>query len=186
VKPVMRSAIIVPAAQYSSVALGVYWGRASVFFERHRFGPWGWPGGWTLLDSLHGLGGWLPAPTSRGIEWIPVYHFEACLAALVLAIAVLRILASPQLRRTHRRSMWVCLSLFCYLAWLMYTEPFLGYRDIDFVVGVLLLTPVLLTMSPLVRYREWLGLAGAVAFFATSLAMLIHNGCPRGGQTGFF
>ena len=69
----------------------------------------------------------------------------------------------------------------------MYTEPFMGYRgDIDFVAGVVLLTPVLLAFGPLVRCREWLGLAGTVVFTAASLAMLIHNGCPRGGVTGFF
>ncbi len=51
---------------------------------------------------------------------------------------------------------------------------------------LLLLTPVLLAMSPLVRCREWLGLAGAVVFLATSVAMIIENGCPQGGRTGFF
>ncbi len=83
--------------------------------------------------------------------------------------------------------MWVCLSLFWYLVCPMCSAPFLDYGgDISFVIGVLLLSPVLMAMSPLVRYREWVGLAGAVVFLATSLAMMIHNGCSRGGMTGFF
>jgi hypothetical protein len=187
VKQVMRSALIVAAAQYFALFLAVYWSRGCIFFQRHRFGPWGWPGDFTLLDMPYGLGASVPLPTPQGIEWIHVWHLEACLAALALAIAGVRLLVSAQLRRIHRQRMWVCLSLFCYLAWLMYTEPFLdGSDDISFVIRALLLTPVLLAMSPLVRSREWLGLAGAVVFLATSVAMMIANGCSRGGRTGFF
>jgi hypothetical protein len=186
-KQVMRSALIVAAAQYFAVILGVYWCRARIVFQRHRLSPWAWPGDFTLLDMLYGLRASVPLPTLQGIEWIHAWHLEACLATLALAIAGVRLLVSAQLRRTHRKRMWVCLSLFCYLAWLMYTEPFLnGSDDTSFVIGVLLLTPVLLAMSLLVRCREWLGLAGAVVFLATSVAMMIENGCPRGGLTGFF
>jgi hypothetical protein len=34
--------------------------------------------------------------------------------------------------------------------------------------------------------REWFGLAGAVVFLASAVAMMMQNGCPRGGETGFF
>ena len=90
-----------------------------------------------------------------GIGRINVWHLEACLAALCW-LAGLRLMVSARLRQAQRQRMWVCLSLFCYVMCLMCNEAFLDYRgDISFVIGVLLLTPVLLAMSPLVRYREW-------------------------------
>jgi hypothetical protein len=187
VKQVMRSALIVAAAQYFALILGVYWGRHWIFFQRHRVGPWSWLGDLTLLDMPNRLHASVPLLGLEGIEWMHAYHLEACLAALALAIAGIRLLVSTRLRRTHRQRMWVCLLLFCYLAWLMVTEPFFGSDDgTSFVIGALLLTPVLLAMSPLVRYREWLGLAGAVVFLATSVAMMIRNGCSIYGGTGFF
>jgi hypothetical protein len=183
----MRSALIVAAAQYFAVALGVYWGWTPILFHQNWLSPHGWIRAVRTLDLIYGLRASLPVPTVEGIQWIPVYHVEACLAALALATAGFRVLVTPQLRRTCRHRMWLCLLLFCYVAWLMYTEPFVVYGDdIGFVIGVMFLTPLLLAMSPLIRCREWLGLAGAVIFFATSLAMMIDAGCARGGLTGFF
>jgi len=189
VKQVMRSALIVIAAQYLAVIVGVYWGRDVILRRQLQLIPRGWTGLFRLLDALspYCLRGRLPAPTLQGVEWIPVFHLEGPLAALALAVAGLRVAASPRLRRTHRQRMWLCLSLFCYVVWLMYLEPFYDYRgDISFIIGVLLLTPVLLAMSPLVRCCAWLGLSGAMLFLATSLAMIIDNACSRGGCTGFF
>lgn len=133
------------------------------------------------------LAGWLPTLTMGGIQWIPMYHGEGCLAALALGIEGLCALASPRLRRACSSRIWPCVSLSCYLMWLMYIEPFYLYRgNITFIAGVLLLTPVLLAMSLLVRMRAWIGLLGAMVFFATWIAMMTHNACFRGGMSGFF
>jgi hypothetical protein len=182
----MRSALIVAAAQYFAVALGVYWGRTGILRHQNWLSRHGWIRAVHTLDLVYGLSASLPVPTVEGIQWIPMYHAEACLAAVAFATAGLRVLMTPQLRRTCRLRAWLCLLLFCYVAWLMYTEPFVVYGDdVGFVIGVMFLTPLLLAMSPLIRCREWLGLAGTVIFFATSLAMMITNGCASGGLTGF-
>ncbi len=79
-KQVISSALIAAAAQYFVVILGVYWRRARIVFPRHRLGPWGRPGDFTLLDMPYGLGASVPLPTLQGIEWIHVWHLEACLS----------------------------------------------------------------------------------------------------------
>jgi hypothetical protein len=69
----------------------------------------------------------------------------------------------------------------------MLGEQFINHvGDGKFVRDVLLLLPLLVGISPLVRARPWLGVFAAVLFFGTSLSMLIVNGCDWRAVAGFF
>jgi hypothetical protein len=187
VKQPLRSAIIAIAIQYFAMVLGLYWAWAGFVLCQ----PWLIPGGWAdfilrLLLFPQRLAGWLPIPTVRGIGWTYMYHAEGCLAAVALGIEGLRFVATPRLRRDYPWSIWLCLLLACYLVLLMCIEPFFCYNDVNFITGVLLVTPLLFAVNALVRWRAWVGLSAVVLFFATSIAMMSHNGCSRGGMTGFF
>ncbi len=80
------------------------------------------------------------------------------------------------------------MSLSLYAALIMLIEPFLWYQSDDstFIEGVILMVPFLLAMSPLVRFGAWIAATGSALFFASSLAMLMHNGSCRHGGSGFF
>jgi hypothetical protein len=131
-----------------------------------------------------------------GWGWAEVRHFAGippasleagCLAAMAITIDWLRFLATPRSRSAHPIALGILPVLACFLAWLMAADPFLFYwGDRTFVWNILLLTPLLLAMSPLVRDHAWLALAGTILFFATSIAMMVHNACCRGGFSGFF
>ena len=128
----------------------------------------------------------LPVPSSQGIEWIIVWHLEACLGRSCWRSRG-SACCCPSNCDGHNDS--VCGFAFAVLVPRVphVQRAFLDYGgDISFVIGVLLLSPVLMAMSPLVRYREWVGLAGAVVLLATSLAMMIHNGCSRRGNDRLF
>jgi hypothetical protein len=129
---------------------------------------------------------WLPVVTVGGLNWILTFHGEACLPVMLVGIEGLRFAATPRLRHSHLSCICLCLALCLYLVWLMCVEPFFVYDNLNFIVGVLLVTPLLFAMSPLVRWRAWVGLSGTVVFFATSIAMMTQNACSRGGMTGFF
>jgi hypothetical protein len=122
------------------------------------------------------------------VVFVPLpYEVAGCLAVLAIGIDWLRFLRTPRLRDADPVPQLVLMILACYLAWLMMEEPFLYYSgDETFVRNVLLLTPLLLAMSPMVRWRAWLGLLGTALFFATALAMMMHNACCHNGGNGFF
>lgn len=122
------------------------------------------------------------------VRWLSgCWSLAGGLAVVALGVESLHYLASRRLRTARPVAPWLCAGLGSYAAWLMSVEAFLWYTgDDSFITGVLRLLPFLLAMSPLVRARAWLGVAGCALFFATSLAMLTLNGFSRLGGSGFF
>jgi hypothetical protein len=105
----------------------------------------------------------------------------------MLSVECLHCLASRRLMIAKLVTACVCMALGFCAVWLMFVDAFLWYTDDgSFVAGVLLLLTFLLAMSPLVNAGAWLGAAGSALFLATSLAMLIRNGCSLSGGSGYF
>jgi hypothetical protein len=80
----------------------------------------------------------------------------------------------------------LCFVVACFAVLLMVCEPFVGYRgSLTVIIQFHLMLPFLVVIGPLMRSRAWLGAAGAVLFYATSLSMIIKNAISRGGEYGF-
>jgi hypothetical protein len=98
-------------------------------------------------------------------------------------------LEHPQFRQQRgqaARAACLCTVLLALAFTLMTKEPFVHYHNkATFVIQVHLLLPFLLAVGPLVRSRAWLGVVGAVLFFAASLSMIIENAYLRNGAAGF-
>ncbi len=102
-------------------------------------------------------------------------------------------MGSSRLRQAHLNTGLLCEFLFLYAAWYrtgllgILPAPSLYYTNNEgLVYKILLLLPFLLATGPLVRSKAWIGVAGAVMFFASVLAMLISNAASWRSCFGFF
>lgn len=121
------------------------------------------------------------------ISWPLWVNLPAAIASLTLFAEGIRCLVSNTSGRGRLTAALFCLALGIYTAWLMHIEPFLYYGgNIGFVIYVHLLIPILIGISFLTRGRAWAGVAASMVFIATSLGMIIHNACCKGGLNGFF
>jgi hypothetical protein len=85
------------------------------------------------------------------------------------------------------RSRWICAALASLAIYIMITEPFLWCNDgSTLVYGILLLTPFILGVGPMVRSNAWSGVVGATLFVTVSLAMLTRNVFSKWSGVGFF
>ncbi len=152
--------VVTAVAQLLATTLGVSWGLAMA-----RRVP---------ID-------WFPAP------WLLDWRVAGVSALLAFFAEWLRYLISARLRKAFPAISWLCLGLGVFAASLMLADPFVDYRgDESFVFGILLVLPLLLAIGPLSRAQAWLGVAGAVAFLATCLSIIVVNGANWRVSAGFF
>jgi hypothetical protein len=117
----------------------------------------------------------------------PPGYFAGATSFVAFGIEALRFLITTRSTATRRRTSCVCLGLLLYCGFVMSADPFLNHDiDRDFIPSMVLLMPFLLAINSLARSGAWLAIVASVIFFATSIAMLMHNAACRGGATGFF
>lgn len=160
----LRSALIAAAAQYGALALGCVLGC-----------PW--------LPKIDRP----PEPVARFLGWLLSPETLGISAGLAFLAEAIRHWISLRLWSAHPTTTWLCLGLLVYAASYLLGGPSLEPRDdSDFILAFLGLLPFLLAIGPLVRSGAWWGMAGAVVFYATALAIIISNGFTRLGGMGFF
>jgi hypothetical protein len=143
--------------------------------------------GCAVQYAAAGLGTALGLARAHHVYWLGVpCSIVGGLSVLLLSVEWLHYLAFRRSRTPAPVIPWVCMTLGSYALCLMYVDAFLWYYDdSSFVTGVMLLLPFLLAIGPLVGAGAWLAVAGSALFLATSLGMLISNGCSVTGGSGY-
>lgn len=162
VKQRLRITLMVVAIQYGTIGLGCFFG----------FGMFYRPPLLVAVDFRQELG---------------------ALAMLAVFAEMLRFRRSKRLRQPHPWTWLLCGALFLYIAWIydgvfrILDGPSLEYSEDPALVGhLLLLTPLLGAIGPLVRSKAWVGLASVILFSTTVLSILIYNGFHNDLGIGFF
>jgi hypothetical protein len=121
------------------------------------------------------------------LAWLLESRVGSVMAVFLLIVEFMRFVVSASLRQRNPVTPWHCLFLALFACWTMYSEPLANYLgDSTFFTGVYYMLPWLLSVSPMVRSKAWLGVSACVLFLAVLLSMLVFNGSSSRSFEGFF
>jgi hypothetical protein len=112
------------------------------------------------------------------------------IAAIAIGMLVVDSVRLPSIADGSRRGPVmpaICRAVAMYAGAIVVLDPFLdvGGDNVEYVAGLVLLLPFLITIGPLARSGAWLGALGSAMFYAVSIGMLIRNASNWWGSNGF-